>query len=473
MVFVHQDRRRVEHGSIICDNGAVRLRIVRPGASLVLVIDARDLQEQWVPLASTPADADIDFLDADGGEQSIRFHSYDPLEVDGRTCGIVLHGSLGNARVSLTSLLPDASTWSQHTLEIHGLAHTDCRRLTQRWHLASEYLCAETSWPSRIIHGDELAESPAAFQQAGPLFAALAPDLEEGDSSFLGVHSHIQDHPCLEYGVLTSDHRTLKLPETLKLAYALCLDARALPQRGFQQIVRELGSQEALAAAGGCATAPSTDALPPLPAVPDATDWLPFTYEGPALSIAALTQHLLLLAEQGDWHLLEDALCWLDRLCFHQRVFETPGGAPLGTIGSGPAWQPTALWMPVLLLHAFRLTGIFEYAHRALTAISALAPAEQALVMGQLAPTYGDIYLHADFQEALALGPVEILSAVCTPGAIWFELDGSACSAPQRLVVDAADGAYTVTVNGHALGAISSAQLRAGLAIPVIFLAHE
>ncbi len=155
----------------------------------------------------------------------------------------------------------------------------------------------------------------------------------------------------------------------MRLAYDLCLDARALPMQGFQQIVRLLGSREALILAGSMPATPLAGELPPLPPLPDTLDWIPFLYEGAPEAIAAWVHYALSLATQDDWHLLEDALCWLDRLCLHQRVFEVPGSEPLGAFGSGAAWQSTALWAPILLLQAFRLTGMLEYAYRAKAAL--------------------------------------------------------------------------------------------------------
>jgi len=448
MVSPCPDRRRAESGSIICDNGAVRFRIVRPGASLGLVIEARDAQNMWLPLATTPAD--------DTAE--MQFHAFDPVTVDGQTRGVILSGRLGDAHVTLTSTLPDASTWSQHLLTFNNIPPAPCR-LTQHWRLAAAFSDARICWPQRMLQGEAFVENPAIFQQADASFVALVPDLEESEGLALIARSHPWEHPGLEYGFFTEANR----PAAVRLAYALCVDARAVPLRGFQQIVRQAGSQELFATTIGTGTTPVAGELPALPPMPDAGDWCPFSYEGSPAAIAALVHFLLSQAEQGDWQRLEDGLCWLDRLCFHQHAHEFSAGTPLGAFGTGPAWQVTRLWVPSLLLQAFRLTGIAEYAARACAAIGALPAPDQALVRGQLYPAYGDIYVHAESQETLVLGPMRVYSAVCHPGTIRLVYVRTSEGTSTRLVVDGVDTPVHVTVNGHSLGVMTPEQLSAGV----------
>lgn len=162
----------------------------------------------------------------------------------------------------------------------------------------------------------------------------------------------------------------------------------------------------------------------------------------------------------------EEALRWLDRLCFHQHVFETPGGAPLGSIGTGAPWQVTSLWMPSLLLQAYRMTGMSEYAYRARAALSALAPEDQARVLQHLAPRFGDIYLHADCQEVIALGPVEIHAARCTPAAIALDLARTVPDAPLLLVAEGITAPCLLTINGESLGLLPPARFHAGIDLP-------
>lgn len=466
MASVRQDRRHFAEGSIICDNGVLRLRVVRPGSSLGLVIEARDLQQRWIPMASTPLDGHAEYLDAAGTSRPMHFYAYDPLLIGGVSQGIVLHGQLGEARLTLTTTLTDASTWTQHLLEIEDLVQIPCRQLVHCWQLAPEFDTADIAWPTTVLQADELVETPAAWQQAGSFFAALVPDMEEDDSMLLALDNRQSEQAGFSYGIIGGTQEMPAPPSRLQFAYAMCLDARALPLRGFQEIVRMHGSKDALVVAGGTVAGRHAGDMPALPHVLNTANWLPFTCEGTPEAIAALVASLLAQMEQGDWFLLEDALCWLDRLCFHQHVFEIPGGIPLGSIGSGPAWYNTALWMPSLLLRAYRETGITEYACRARAAISALAAEDQARVLQQLFPLFGDIYVHADYQEAFALGSVEIHSAICTSEVISLEITGTEAGAPLTLVADGVMDDCLLTINGQSLGVISPTRFRAGISLP-------
>jgi hypothetical protein len=218
----------------------------------------------------------------------------------------------------------------------------------------------------------DLVENPAAFLQTGPMFIALTPDMEEGECGTLGMQLLPGQPFTLEYGIITANERPVTLSSPVRFAYSLCLDARAMPFFGYQQIVRSLGSRGTLwmgeSSHGVCGdhhiTALSYPTTPP--------DWIPFQREGSPVEIAELCQYYLYQAQAGDWHALEDGLRWLDRLCLHQHTIEMPGGQPLGAIGSGAAWDQVAIWLPELLFQAFRLTGIVEYASRGVAALSAL-----------------------------------------------------------------------------------------------------
>ncbi len=61
-------------------------------------------------------------------------------------------------------------------------------------------------------------------------------------------------------------------------------------------------------------------------------------------------------------------------------------------------------------------------------------------MLAQLASLFGDIYLHADYQLALTLGPVAIHDVSYAPQAIAIALDRTRPDSPLRLTVaDALD----------------------------------
>ncbi len=181
----------------MCENSVLRLRVIRPNTSLQLVIEARDPHDAWIALAVSPPEGHPDLLDAAGQSQQMQFYTFDPLLAGGTTYGIVLHGFLGEARVTLSSMLDDASTWTHHRLEIQDVPQVPCRQLAHCWQLAPALRAADVAWPSRVLQQDALVETPAAFQQAGSSFVALVPDLEEGDAALLGLRTTAGEHAGL------------------------------------------------------------------------------------------------------------------------------------------------------------------------------------------------------------------------------------------------------------------------------------
>jgi len=459
MTAARQERRRSEDGSLICENTHLRIRVIREGRSLGLVIETRGLDMCWGTLAFASSGEDIHAAGADGADQAGCFFTFNPLEIGGATRGVTLQGRLGNSVLALTATLDEISTWCRLQLTLSGIPPA-CRRLTQQWRLLPGETPPEICWPAAATHGEALAYSPAAFVQDGPVFAALVVDLGEDDPACCGLEVTTSDPICFEYGLW--DDGEANLPDTpLQLTFHLGLDARALPERGFQQVVRLLGSREELALPGRSQAQPAAGALPELPAPDGAEEWHPFIWEGTLSALVAAVRQYLAKAAAGDCQTLEDGLCWLDRLCLQQRTSGTPGATTLGAFGPETDWHTAAPWMPILLMQAARLTGSPEYGARAQAALNALPPDVQSVVLGHLHPAFGDLYVQADFAELVSLSGPEVTGAQFTPGGL--ELTVMPEATRLRLVLDSSDDAYTLTINGKHLDAFDTASLRAGI----------
>lgn len=458
MTVARPDRRQFEDGSLICENGHLRLRVTREGRSLALVVDTRGVDMDWGTLAFSSSGEDILAADADGVDQTGCFFTFDPLEVAGETRGVTLHGQLGSASLALTATLDDTSTWCRLQLTATGV-DGHCRRLTQQWRLYPGDTPPELCWPLATVRGEALAFLPAAFVQDGPVFAALVAEPDDEDPGPYGLEVSPSDPICFEYGLWDGPPPV----EPVQLAYRLGLDARALPERGFQLVARLLGTREELALAGRSPAQPADGPLPELPSPGGAVEWHPFVWEGPIETMAAVVRRQLAAAMAGDWQALETGLCWLDRLCLHQRTGGVPGASTLGAFGPDEEWQAAAPWMPVLLMQAFKLTGIPEYAFRAQTALLALPVEVQAVVLGHLQPAFGDLYAQADYGELVPLSGPEVTAALFTADGLVLDLTPDA--APFRLVLDGSDDVYALTVNGRPLGEFTVERLSAGIDI--------
>jgi hypothetical protein len=397
----HVDRRDIPTGSIICENAFLRLSVLQAHGTLGVSLEALQQEETICALLHLPEQTDFSAGDHAADGCTYQYHSYDPVEIHGETRGIQLHGQLGPHAINMTALLCPTSAWCTFHVAVCAEAPMACAHLLQRWKFAEPAVTPDICWPPQPIYAQQLTGNPSAFFQIGPIFAALVPDFEEGDCSQLGLRLAQQGHLTLDYGIMNPDDHVVTLGHSSRFAYSICLDARAIPLRGFQQVVRTLGNHDVLEAVmAGHAVAPPGVHLP-FPALADDTGWQPFAEEGSYTEIATVCHHAFTRTGSEDWQLLDKGLYWLDRLCFHQHLVEIPGGAPFGSFGEGDAWSTVAHWMPELLLRAFRLTGISEYAYRGIAAIGALPSDEQMQVLGELHEEYGDIFINSDCGEAI------------------------------------------------------------------------
>lgn len=467
MAYTISERRHKIPGSIICDNGFARLRVIQLEQSLGLAVDAHDSMTSWVSLLYNPTQDNCHIVTKDSGQLSMRFHAFDPLEIHGEVRGVKLHGRLGSAKVSLSAILHQSGTWCHLHLEINPAPEVTFTRITNNWRLSPDGARPDISWPNHPLYREDLTENPAAFFQIGPLFAALIPDLEDGDNTQLGMRFISGEQIGFEYGWMTEhDHRvTMRSP--FHLSYAISLDVRAMTNRGYQQVVRILGSHEALEITS--AANPFSQQSNTLPQVVshEAEYWQPFVHEGSPIEIISLTDYYLSKADENDWQMIEKGLSWLDRLCFHQRLCEIPSGQPFGSFGSNPQWKVAAQWMPHLLFTAFRLTGIPEYAYRGVAALSALPPTERSLLLRHLHPCFGDIYLDADSGETILFTTLSDFQVRQDEESIHLNFTGQVPAETLSLVVKGTQEAYHVILNGTSLGYYSTDLLRQGIDLPM------
>jgi hypothetical protein len=338
--------------------------------------------------------------------------------------------------------------------------------LAHHWLIIPDDFTPDVCWPPEAIYQQSLTENPTAFYQMGPIFAALVADLEEGEICQLGLSLSDTECPGFIYGIQSTTACSVPLQRRASFAYAMCLDTHAVPSYGYQQILRFLGNHEALPPFPWEIALPTGGELPGLPPVPDDSSWLPFSHEGRPSEIAALVRDQLRKAGRMNWQLLECALQWLDRLCLHQRLCETPGCERFGGFGETSVWSTVALWMPRLLLEAFRLTGNPEYAFRGMAAISALAPEQQAVVLGTLHPQFGDLFINADQGAAVFFTQLSRFDSKITPNGLILEVANGDLTQLQ-LVMEGAHDCYQLQVNGKSLGFIPIAELRHGITVPV------
>jgi hypothetical protein len=437
--------RKSARECLICENGLLRLRIGEHAGEATLLLDACDAGGQWVPLAWQVPALDLRI----GARRQPGWFAFEPLLLDGETRGVVVHGGLGAHAVTCTLRLDDAGAWCHQQLDITGSPAP----VTVRWRLTSIFTRSALAWPREPVAGAALAANLAAFVQQGASLAACIPDLEET----AGLPARMTPHAGRTRGwsYTVSPGRDGTLP---RLACALCLDARALPERGFQQLVRRLGARAALRLLPGTAVEPGAHPLPPLP-MAGAHAWTPFDDEGTPAEMTAHVQALL--AASDDWMALEEALVWLDRLCLQQRVVEAGDGVPLGVFGDGPAWATVAPWLPVLLMDAFRHTGIDEYAWRARAALHALPPASRRDARAALHARVGDLYVQADFHAHATLAPLEYADVEIEDATLYLTLPPA--PRPQRLVADGSEVCYRLIINGADMGEYPTRTLRDGI----------
>jgi len=461
------DRRTVREGSIICDNGFVCLRVIRSGATLELSIDTVTSDTDMTSLRYQPVSATFQVSSPEGEAMPLQFFAFDPVLVQENTRGVTLHGTLGNNPVTLTATLDPSSPWCQINCEMQLRTPVVISRFTHCWRLRPEWSDPDVHWPPRPALAQDLPGEPAAFFQVGPLFAALVADLEEGERGQLGLALNNRDKLELEYGVMAAPGQALTLQGPVRFAYALCLDDHAVPDCGFQEIVRLLGTNEALRLASVAPVSPVSGMLPALPAIPEDTLWVPFVQEGTPAEIAALVQRHFARAGEDDWQSLDAGLHWLDRLCLQQRLFASADGQPFGSVGSDPVWTDVADRMPELLLTAFRLTGHEEYAYRGIAALGALPATMAARVLGHLREAFGDIYVNPDYSETVLLTTVESFHFSMSSDTIELQIICPQRSDPLRLVLDGTQESYRLIVNGEILGRLPADTLRKGIELPI------
>lgn len=461
------EKRQVRVGSIICENGFIALRVIRSGASLQLSLDALDAEGEKVSLLYAPAAGECRAVGEDGGELSLLFYAFDPVPGDGgETCGVKLLGTLGAHAVTLTALADQHGPWCQLRCEIRPRAPITLGRLRHCWRLLPEGAEPDIAWPRSGDEPGTAAGAPAAFFQIGPLFAALVPDPEDGDRRLFSLQDTGMPAAGLAYGLTAADGIACGPGAPCSFSYALCLDARALPECGFQEVVRFLGASPVLRMAALAPVAPRPARLPELPPAPDAAAWTPCRDEGTPAEMAAVARKALESAGEEDWATLERGLRWLDRLCLQQVTSAVVDGVPAGGFAGG-GWPPSAPWMPPLLLLAFRLTGIREYAERGVAALAALPDDERAGLLAALREGYGDLYLNIEYGEAVLLMPLDRFDFRLASGTVKLLIVREPGPEPLRLVVDGAQEAYVIQVNGEELGELPAIVLRAGILLPL------
>lgn len=464
MNIVQLDRRSLhkKNSSIIFDNGYTRLRVTDNDSTLGLALDARDLYGEWSTLQHSPV---VRNLSAAGSSDSLnyRYHSFDPIEIHGETRGVSLRGTFAGFPLALTAMRDTTHCWCRFHFEMATVPQIEEMRLQHCWSLTPAWSEVDSSWPPQMVNSSELPGNPAAFFQLGPIFSSLVADLEEGDPTSLGLLLDRKGSLGFAFGIMGNAAKPLSSP--LSFAYAICLDAHALPGFGFQQLIRFLGRNEALRLVPASSVTPVAGMLPALPTLAAGYEnWLPFQQEGTTDEIVALADYLLKNAANDSWHNLEQAIGWIDRLCLHQHLCEVPGSKKFGTIGSGTNWDIAALHMPELLLRAFHYTGNAEYGYRAIAAIGALPEAKRALVLGNLRPHYGDIFLNADQGEVVLFADLEQFASTVQQDGIHLNIR-SAIKKPLQLVLEGSMEAYSLIINGKRFGSIPTTTLRQGIEV--------
>jgi hypothetical protein len=450
---VHQERRRTDTGGILCDNDVLRLRVVSTPATLAMIIEARNANGAWTSLASTVP------LAQGMPAPALRCHVAEPLLEEGEVTGVRLSGTVEHTPVTLSVRLNPDSNWCQVQLG----ADSASSALSSTWYLAPEFGQPDICWPAPAV--DPL-EAPAAFYQAGAHFIAMLPPFDDVSPRRDTLQcSGAEEMMALMFRHDLEGDQAEVMPGRCQLTYALCADARALHCRGFQEIVRAQGTHDALLYMTPALGDDAQGDRPPLPAAPDTSGWVPFMTEGTPAQITAFVRHALTGVENAQWYLLDDALCWLDRLCFQQRIYETPGGLPFGSFSHGPSWEVAALWLPEVLLQAFRATGIAEYAYRAIAALAALPSHQYRPALGQLYEQYGDLYIHLDALAVFSLTGAEATQVAMLPNGLMLTVNAAQAGDPVRLVIDGSEDGYTLVINGECYGYLPITLLREGILV--------
>jgi hypothetical protein len=421
--------RRTAPETLLAETALLRARITSAGVH-GLALDALSDDGGWLPVLHAPTAGLITAIAADGTRTPARFFAFDPVAINGEVRGVSLLGTLGTAPLTLLILLDTAGTCLRVQATVEGTPPGDT--LEHAWPLSPVLADAPVRWPAKT------RQAPTAFVQRDTCFAALVPE-----EPVMTVRARAGHAPALSAVSPLTPHGALAT-----CSYHLCLDARALPGRGFQQVVRRLGASPAFSCMPRGVATPGAGSLPALPPLPgDAESWVPFAVEGSTSTLTALVREGMVRALLGDWSHLDDALYWLDRL-----ILAPPVGA-------------TAAWLPVLLFEAFRLTGIREYAARGATLLSTLAPRVRRTVQAELSPNFGDIYVHMDVQEIVALQELDFLHASFTDDGVILDLLPCVPHRPLRLVLDGAESHYSLIANGHDYGALSAGQCLDGITL--------
>jgi len=454
--MVIQERRNTTTSSIICENGVLRLRIVSREASLGLALDALNDHGVWVPCLTTPAQGGLQFTDKEGHRQQAHYYNYDPVVVDGETRGLSLCGSLCGTAVTQLLILDRFGAWCRNQFAIDGDL-PPARRLAHLWEIDPLFHHPEYAWPAAPRTKRKPVQT-ALLLQARTHFLAMVPDMDDCTNTYLALRLRAQQPTNLEYGQLTDE------VGYAQCGYMLCLDARALPGRGYQQVVRRLGVSQTLSCMANGICDPADGILPPLPRAPvEAPEWVPFAREGNPGEIIAHTLSLLDLTE--DWLAQEEALRWVDRLALQQVVHEVDAQRPLGQFDLGGMHDLVSCWAPVLLLRAFRITGIREYAARGATALGALPAHIRAQVHGYLYAEMGDLFIHLDAQETVVLQEVTDFTLTFTATGISLRVMPALPLEIVRVVMDGFEDEYSVIINGFDYGILPTEVLRNGLVV--------
>ncbi len=307
------ERRMYGEECVVCGNDIIRLCVVREGATMEVLIQVLSKENSWITWGKTSIDKCLYFQREDGGREVAKFHAFSLEEKDGDTIGLTLHGRLGAARVNYTSLLHPMSIWTEHFIEING----DIPAGVPLHHclmIPGFGSSPEICWPLQSGDTTEHTASLAAFIQDGSSFAAFVP-LHEHSRSGMRITDTESDGIGIEYHVIPDCEVQ---QADWAFSYLLCMDPHAQLHRGFQQVVRMLGSCGVLVASAvelQQFIAGEQSALPQVPAT--AADWIPFKNEGTLPEIASYTRQLLAQADD-DYRMYDAALCWIDRLALQQ-----------------------------------------------------------------------------------------------------------------------------------------------------------
>ncbi len=366
------DRRSITIGSILCETDVTRLRLLPDMGTMALMLETLDPTGTWLPMATSLTAPTLQVGASPDTAHPVNFYSWAPLHEDGITIGVCLTGTAGPWKLTYAITLGPWGTFSQHVLTLTSPTPAPVA-LHQRWQIPGLPAPLDVHWPPTPQQGIALTGQPGLLAQHAHYFAGLVPDLEDSDAEYLRVQCVAAPDAPVTFDIQLTSPQPAR---SFRLAYALVLDARALPSRGYQQLIRWAGTADVLRI-GVSPPAPTTRALPSFPL--SATDldptWVPFGREGSPAALAQGIWTTFQAAHTDEWAGFDAGLCWLDRLCAQQVIVEVPGGPPLGTFtGADAGWVEVRVWLPVLLWGAFTLTGQDEYLYRCRVALAALPP---------------------------------------------------------------------------------------------------